>query len=72
MKMLFFNRFIKFFPITKTQVQDNIKQDICQRKIKNWWAFVQDRGIRKEFIKKGKSFQLKEVERLEEVLSNNI
>jgi hypothetical protein len=27
-----------------------MKQDICQWKIKNWMAFVQDRGKRKEFI----------------------
>ena len=35
---------------------DNIKQDICQMKIKNWIACVQDRGKWKEVVGKAKTF----------------
>ena len=38
--------------------EDNIKQDICQMKIKNWIACVQDRGKRKDVVGKTKSFNL--------------
>jgi hypothetical protein len=31
---------------------EDIKQDICQMKIKNWIAFVQDRGKWKEVVEK--------------------
>jgi len=41
---------------TKYRWEDNIKQDICQMKIKNWIACVQDRGEWKEFIEKTKTF----------------
>ena len=34
----------------------NIKQDICQMKIKNWIACVQDRGKWKEVVEKSKTF----------------
>jgi hypothetical protein len=37
---------------------DNIKQDICHMKIKNWLACVQDRGKWKEVVEKAKTFQL--------------
>jgi hypothetical protein len=40
----------------KYRWQDNIKQDICQRKIKNWIACVQDRGKWKEAVEKVKTF----------------
>jgi hypothetical protein len=40
----------------KYKWQDNIKQDICQLKIKNWLACVQDRGKWKEFVEKVKTF----------------
>jgi len=40
----------------KYRWEDNIQQDICQMKIKNWIACVQDGGKRKEFVKKAKTF----------------
>ena len=40
----------------KYRWEDNIKQDICQMKTKNWIACVQDRGKWKEFIEKAKTF----------------
>jgi hypothetical protein len=36
--------------------KDNIEQDICQMKIKNWIVRVQDRGKLKEVVEKAKSF----------------
>jgi hypothetical protein len=39
----------------KYRGEDNIKQDICQMKIKNWIACVQDRGKWKEVIEKAKT-----------------
>jgi len=50
----------------KYRWEDNIKQDICQLKIQNWIACVQDRGKWKEVVEKGQNFQLKKVRRLEE------
>jgi hypothetical protein len=49
----------------KYRWEDNIKQDICQMKIKNWTACVQDRGKWKEVVEKAKTFNW-EVQRLEE------
>jgi len=46
-------------PLTKRSQgrrEDNIKQDICQMKIKNWIACVQDRGKWKEVVEKAKTF----------------
>jgi hypothetical protein len=40
----------------KYRWEDNIKQDICQIKIKNWIACVQDRGKWKEVVEKAKTF----------------
>jgi hypothetical protein len=40
----------------KYKSEDNIKQDICQLKIKNWIACVQDRGKWKEVVEKAKTF----------------
>jgi len=40
----------------KYRWEDNIKQDICQLKIKNWIACVQDRGEWKEVVEKAKTF----------------
>jgi len=40
----------------KYRWEDNIKQDICQLKIKNWIACIQDRGKWKEVIEKVKTF----------------
>ena len=49
----------------KYRWEDNIKQDICQMKIKNWIACVQDRGKWKDVVEKAKTFNW-EVQRLEE------
>jgi hypothetical protein len=40
----------------KDRWEDNIKQDICQMKIKNWLACVQDRGKWKHAVEKAKIF----------------
>jgi len=40
----------------KYRWEDSIKQDICQLKIQNWIACVQDRGKWKEVIEKAKTF----------------
>jgi hypothetical protein len=40
----------------KYRWEDNITQDICQMKIKNWIACVQDRGKWEEIIEKAKTF----------------
>ena len=46
--------------LVKTQLEivaeDNITQDICQMKIKNWIACVQDRGKWKEVVERAKTF----------------
>jgi hypothetical protein len=49
----------------KYRWEDNIKQDICQMKIKNWIVCVQDRGKWKEVVEKARTFSW-EVQRLEE------
>jgi hypothetical protein len=49
----------------KYRWEDNIKEGICQMKIKNWIACIQDRGKWKEVIEKAKTFNYK-VQRLEE------
>jgi len=36
--------------------ENNIQQDICQMKIKNWIACVQDREEWKEVVKRTKTF----------------
>jgi hypothetical protein len=36
--------------------EDNIKQDICQLKIKNWIDCVQGRGELREVVEKVKTF----------------
>jgi len=50
-------------PLTKTSQgrpkyrwEDNITQDICQMKIKNWKVCLQDRGKWKEVVEKAKTF----------------
>jgi len=40
----------------KYRWEDNIKQYICQTKIKNWIACIQDRGKWKEVVEKAKTF----------------
>jgi hypothetical protein len=37
-------------------MRDNIKQDICQLKIQNWIACVQDRVKWNEVVEKAKTF----------------
>ena len=39
----------------KYRWEDNITEDICQMKIKNWLACVQDRGNWKEVVEKAKT-----------------
>jgi hypothetical protein len=54
----------KWKPLTKESQgrpmyrwEDNMKQDICQMKIKNWTACVQDREKwKEEGVEKGKTF----------------
>jgi hypothetical protein len=41
----------------KYRWEDNIKQDICQMKTKNWTSCVQDREkFKKEVVEKAKTF----------------
>jgi hypothetical protein len=40
----------------KIRWEDNIKQDICQMKIKNWITCVQERGKWKDVVEKAKTF----------------
>jgi hypothetical protein len=53
----------KWIPLTKRSQgrpkyrrEDNIKQDICQIKIRNWIAYVQDQGKWKDVVAKAKTF----------------
>ena len=55
-------KIFKWKPLTKRsqgrpkyRLEDNIKQDICQMKIKNWIACVQDRGKWKDVVEKAKT-----------------
>jgi hypothetical protein len=57
------NKIFKWKPLTKRSQgrpkyrwEDNMKHDICQKKIKNWIACVQDRGKWKEVVEKAKTF----------------
>jgi len=56
-------KIFKWKPLTKRSQgkpkyrwEDNIKQDICQMKIKNWKACIQNRGKRKDIVEKAKTF----------------
>ena len=56
-------KIFKWKPLTKRSQgrpryrwEDNTKQDICQMKIKNWVACIQDRGKWKDVIQKAKTF----------------
>jgi len=56
-------KIFKWKPLTKKSQgrpkyrrEDNIKEDICQMKIKNWIVCVQDRGKREEVVEKVKTF----------------
>jgi hypothetical protein len=58
----------------KHRWEDNIEQEFCQMKTKNWTACVQDREKRKkEVVEKDKKVrQLKKFQRLEEEDFKNI
>jgi len=49
-------KIFKWKPLTKRSREVNIKQGICQMKIKNWIACVQDRGKWKDVVEKVKTF----------------
>jgi len=56
-------KIFKWKPLTKRSQgrpkyrwEDNIKHDICQTKIKNWIACVQDQGKWKKVVEKTKIF----------------
>jgi hypothetical protein len=57
-----FKKIFNWKPLTKRSQgrhkyrwEDYIKQDICQMKIKNWTACVQDREKWKEVVEKAKT-----------------
>ena len=50
-------KILNWKPRTKrSQGRPKYKQDICQMKIKNWIACIQDRGKWKEVVEKAKTF----------------
>jgi hypothetical protein len=56
-------KIFKWNPLTKrsqgrpkSRLEDNIKQDICQMKFKNWIICVQDQGKWKDVVEKAKTF----------------
>jgi hypothetical protein len=56
-------KIFKWKPLTKRSQgrpkyrwEDNVKQDICQMKIKNWVTCVRDRGKWKDIVGKAKTF----------------
>jgi hypothetical protein len=56
-------KILKWNPLTKRSQgrpkyrwEDNIKQDICQMKAKNWIICIQDRGKWKDVVEKAKTF----------------
>jgi hypothetical protein len=42
----------------KSRWDDNVKQDICKMKIKNWTVCVQDRGKWRDVVEKAKTFNI--------------
>jgi hypothetical protein len=55
----------KWKPITtrlqrrpKSRWDDNVKQDVCKMKIKNWTVCVQDRGKWRDVVEKAKTFNI--------------
>jgi hypothetical protein len=55
----------KWKPITtrlqgrpKSRWDDNVKQDICKMRIKNWTVCVQDRGKWRDVVEKAKTFNI--------------
>ena len=56
---------LKWKPITtrvqvrpKSRWDDNVKQDICKMKIRNWTVCVQDRGKWRDVVKKAKTLNM--------------
>jgi len=56
-------KIFKWNPLTKRSQgrpkyrwEDNVKQDSCQMKVKNWITCVQDRGKWKDFVEKAITF----------------
>jgi hypothetical protein len=42
----------------KNRWDDNVKQDICKMKIKNWTVSVQDCGKWRDVVEKAKTFNI--------------
>jgi hypothetical protein len=42
----------------KSRWDDNVKEDICKMKIKNWTVCVQDRGKWRDVVEKAKPFNI--------------
>ena len=58
-------KILKWNPVTKRSQErpkyrweDNVKEDICQMKVKNWTTCVQDRGNWKDVVEKTITFEL--------------
>jgi len=56
-------KIFKWNPLTKRSQgrpkyrwEDNVKQEICQIKVKNWITYVQDRGKLKDDVEKAITF----------------
>jgi hypothetical protein len=43
----------------KSRWDDNVKQDICKMKLKNWTVCVQDRGKWRDVAEKAKTFNIR-------------
>jgi hypothetical protein len=43
----------------KSRWDDNVKQDICKMKIKNWIVCIQDRGKWRDVVEKAKIFNIR-------------
>jgi hypothetical protein len=52
-------KIFKWNPLAKRSQgrEENIKQDICQMKVKNWIISGQDRGKWKEVVERAKTFR---------------
>jgi hypothetical protein len=42
----------------KSRWDDNVKQDICKMKVKNWTVCVQDRSKWRDVVEKAKTFNI--------------
>jgi hypothetical protein len=52
------NAFMAYTGLAKSRWDDNVKQDICKMRIKNWTVCVQDRGRWRDVIEKAKTFNI--------------